>query len=397
MTPRERNLAIAVGGLALVVGSYFVYSWISGALELRRSQIANLQKKLLEQKLLVRQTEAAKGKIMAAHARSLPPQQELARTLYQDWLFDRVNAAGIADPKVASASQVVERDFYVALHFTVSGKGTLPQVVSLLHEIYSVDFLHRIGRLSLRPIKDSKQLDLSMTVEAISMKEAPQVTELVSRPAKKLALPGLEEYVKIIGDRNLFGPPNQPPRLSGLGSQSAETGRELEVTAQASDPDVLDKAFAFRLDKSDAPDARIDPTSGRFRWTPRRTGTYEFVIAATDDGLPRKTTTERLVVTVTNPQPPATVVRTLPFDEAKYTVLAGVVAKNGDSEVWLHVRPRSNNQMLKLSVGEQFEVGSVKGVVKAIGREDFTFEANGKLKKLTTSGEVLVNAKDAPQ
>ena len=396
MTSRERILAISVGALAVVVGGFFVYFWMAGGLDLRRSQIVSLQKKLVDQKRLVAQTNAAKAKIEAAQKRSLPPQKELARTLYQDWLFDRVHDAGIADPKVAYTTQVVERDLYTAFNFTISGKGTLPQVVRLLYDIHSVDYLHRISRLSLQPMKDSKLLALSITLEAVSMQDAQDVKELVPQPAKKLALASRDEYVKAIGDRNLFGPPNQPPQLSGLDRTTAETGRELEVTAQVKDPDVLDKSFTFRLEKSGADDARLDPATGRFRWTPRRRGTYEFAISATDDGLPAKTTTERLVVTVSDPQLPPPVTRTLAFDEAKYTVLAGIVAKNGMSEVWLHVRPRSENQLLKLGVGQQFEVGSVKGVVKSIGLTDFIFESDGKLKKLE-SGEVLVNAEAMPQ
>jgi hypothetical protein len=395
MTSRERILAIAVGALAVVVGGIFIYFWMSGALDLRRSQIVSLQKKLADQKRLVTQTTAAKAKIEAAKKRSLPPQKELARTLYQDWLFDRVHDAGIADPKVAHTTDVVERDLYTAFTFTISGKGTLPQVVGLLYELHSVDYLQRISRLSLRPLKDSKQLALSITLEAVSMQDAPQVSELAARPAKKLTLDSREDYVKIIGDRNLFGPPNRAPTLTGLGTASAETGREVDITAQVSDPDKLDKS-TFRLEKGDANDARLDPATGRFRWTPRRRGTYEFVISATDDGLPAMSKSERLVVTVSDPQAAPPVARTLPFDEAKYTVLAGIVQKNGVGEIWLHVRPRNENQLLKLGIGQQFEVGSIQGVVKSIGLTNFVFESDGKLRKLE-SGEILVNAKEMPQ
>jgi hypothetical protein len=90
------------------------------------------------------------------------------------------------------------------------------------------------------------------------------------------------------------------------------------------------------------------------------------------------------------------VARTLPFDEAKYTVLAGIVQKNGVGEIWLHVRPRNENQLLKLGIGQQFEVGSIQGVVKSIGLTNFVFESDGKLRKLE-SGEILVNAKEMPQ
>ena len=44
--------------------------------------------------------------------------------------------------------------------------------------------------------------------------------------------------------------------------------------------------------------------------------------------------------------------------------------------------------MLKLGVGDQFEVGSIKGVVTAIGEGDFTFESDGKEHRLTKGGKL---------
>ena len=47
---------------------------------------------------------------------------------------------------------------YSSQPFSLSAKGTLPQVVKLLHGFYSADYMHRITKLSITPIKDSKDL-----------------------------------------------------------------------------------------------------------------------------------------------------------------------------------------------------------------------------------------------
>ena len=44
--------------------------------------------------------------------------------------------------------------------------------------------------------------------------------------------------------------------------------------------------------------------------------------------------------------------------------------------------------MLKLRVGDEFEIGSIKGTVEPIGESDFTFDLEGKLRKLE-QGEIL--------
>lgn len=394
MNQRERTLAMGVGALAVVVGMFFTYSWISSGLAVRRGQIANLRQKLATQKKLVAETEAAKRMISDWERRSLPPQPTLASSLYGEWLLERVMDAKLATPKVMPNKPTAERELYNQLAFAVSGKGTLAQVVDLLHAFYSVDFLHRISRLSIVPAKEPKLLNFSMTVEALSMVGAPDAKQLVLRPGARLEKPDRDDYVSSIVNRNLFGPANQPPRLTGLGTARAETGSTYSVTAGVSDGDAVDK-HSFKLDKSEVPDARLDSATGEFRFTPRRPGTYEFVISATDDGLPSKTATERLVVTVSDPVPPPAA-RAPTFDEARYTILAAVIDKDGTGEVWLHVRPRERNSMLKLSVGDSFEVGSVKGVVKSIGAADFIFETDGGLRELD-SGESLDKATTAPQ
>jgi hypothetical protein len=345
----------------------------------------------VEKKRLVAETEAAKRKISQWQQRSLPPVPSQAGSLYGDWLLERVVERKFAEPQVIAGKQQPERDLYTLLAFTVSGKGTLTQIVDFLHDFYSVNHLHRISRMSILPTKEPKQLSFNMTVEALAMLGAPEADQLTPGTGNRLEMPSREDYTAAILGRNLFGPPNRPPQVSGLGSKRGTTRETFNVKADVQD-DPADK-HTFKLEKSDAPDARLDPASGQFSFTPRRTGTYEFMIAVTDDGIPAKTTTEKLVLTVGDATipPPAS---TPSFDEAKFTILSGVIDNSGQEQIWLYNRPR--NELLKLGVGDEFEVGSVKGVVKSIGLTDFVFESDGRMKKLD-SGEALANAEVEPQ
>lgn len=397
MNQRERMLliiVIALGAVGVLFGAQLAYSSVTGWFQSGKNRIAALERQLAEKKRIVRETEAAKRKIADWKSRSLPGDPGHARSLYRAWLLDRVVAAKFTSPNVAAGADNPQRGLYTGLSFTVSGTGNLQQIVDLLYDFYAVDHLHRISRLKIMPAKEPKQFILSMTVEALSMDGAADADELAQRPGTRLEMPTREDYLAAILNRNLFGAPNQPPRLSGLGSMRAETGREFTVTADVTDDDASDK-HTFKLEKSDVRDVYLDSSSGDFRWTPRSTGTYEFVISATDDGLPAKTTTEKLIVTVGDaPAPPPP--RTAEFDEAKFTVLAAVIDNSGTSEIWLHIRPRDQDAMLKLGVGDSFEVGSVKGTVKSIAGSSFVFESDGRLMRLGTR-EFLANAELATQ
>ncbi|HUE74471.1 MAG TPA: Ig domain-containing protein [Pirellulaceae bacterium] len=398
MNQRERVLlivVIALGAVGVLFGAQLAYSSVAGWFQSGKNRIAGLERQLAEKQRIVRETQAAKRKIADWKSRSLPGDPGHARSLYRAWLFDGVVAAKFANPNVTAGADNPQRGLYTGLSFTVSGTGNLQQIVDLLYDFYAVDHLHRISRLKIVPTKEPKQFLLTMTVEALSMDGAPDADELAQRPGKRLEMPTREDYLTAILNRNLFGAPNQPPRLSGLGDVRAETGREFTAVAEVTDDDAADK-HTFKLEKSEARDAYLDSSSGAFRWTPRRTGTYEFTISVTDDGIPAKTATEKLIVTVGDAPAPPPQPRTLAFDEAKFTVLAAVIDNSGTSEIWLHVRPRDRNAILKLGVGDSFEIGSVKGTVKSIAGSSFVFESDGRLMRLGTR-EFLANAESATQ
>lgn len=395
MSSRERILAIAVGSTVALLVAAWVYSSINGMYSFRSKELIKLEGAVNEQRRLDRQILLAASRMRNYEERSLPPSPSVARSVYQTWLLEQFEKAGMGQPQITIGKGKEERKLYSSQKFTAHSEGTLPQIVKFLHAYYSADYMHRITKLHLKPIKDSKKLDLVADFEAMSLERAPEAKVLKERPADRLALAKAEEYIRIISERNLFGTPNRAPQVLGLGNQKAIRGRSVDIAARGSDPDKLDK-LTYKLVKSGATDARLDPSTGRLSWTPRSNGKYEFVIQATDDGWPAKASKdELLVVTVEDPPPPpAEPPKKLAFDDAKHTVLTAVLDVSGTGEVWLNIRPRG--KMLKLGVGDQFEVGSIKGVVTAIGEGDFTFESDGKEHRLTKGGK-LGEAESVPQ
>ncbi|WP_425616407.1 hypothetical protein NA78x_000053 [Anatilimnocola sp. NA78] len=402
MSERERLLAIVVGACAAVIAVWMGWGFYAGMVKYRRDNISALSKEVADQTAQIRTITKATKKLNEYEARSLPPDTALARSLYQSWLLNKLQDAGLRDQLVSPNGQRPQEKNFVQQTFTVNGKGRYEQIVKLLHDLYSVDMLHRVSRVSLKPVKDSKELDLQLTLDALSLYSAAPTTKLNETPAKRLKLPTLLEYQNSIVGRNIFAPPNKLPQVSGLGRQRGTTNRSFELSAKASDPDPLDKVL-FELVKSPIKDAKLN-ADGKFSFTPRKAGEYEFEIAVRDDNFPPRPKTEKLIVTVTDPlpekkpDPPPPVdpdaEPKLAFDHAKHTVLSAVISVGAEGEIWLYVRPTA--QLLKLHKDEPFEIGSIRGTVRQILDDEFVYESANKKTKgkmlRVAKGEILEQA-----
>lgn len=100
---------------------------------------------------------------------------------------------------------------------------------------------------------------------------------------------------------------NQPPVLNPIGNKSVDENTTLSFAATATDPDLPPNKLTFSL--IGAPSgAAIDPTSGKFTFTPSESdggNNFIFTVRVTDDGKPNLFDEEQITVTVkdTN-QPP---------------------------------------------------------------------------------------------
>jgi uncharacterized repeat protein (TIGR01451 family) len=92
---------------------------------------------------------------------------------------------------------------------------------------------------------------------------------------------------------------NDPPVLAGIGPKSVDEGVALGFTATATDPDVPANNLNFTLSGTVPAGASITP-GGVFSWTPAEAqdGVHTFNVVVSDDGIPVKTDSEAITVTV---------------------------------------------------------------------------------------------------
>ncbi len=195
------------------------------------------------------------------------------------------------------------------------------------------------------------------------MPDAEKDRELRDIAAQRLAFDTLEDYQKVIVQRNPYAPANQPPKITSSESHSGYVNQPVSVTLKAEDPEKT--AVRFRVEGSGVEGLTVDESSGRIEWTPKSIGEYELQVFAMDDGIPSKESSQTLRIAVTEPPPPEVpppARRT--FDEAKYTFVTGIVEINGRRQVWLTVR--SEGKWLRLFEGDTFQVGAFEGKIVKI-------------------------------
>jgi hypothetical protein len=214
MKRRELILAAAVAGLLAVLVLRFVWNTYADAVDRRQVDVEKLENELQGKRLAVTKALRTAEELAVLEARSLPSDRNLARTLYQNWLLEQVVAARLRQARVSTSRGQARGDAYYVLPFTVQAHGDLEGLTRLLFAFYNAPHLHRISRLSLKPIENSRELDITLSVEALSLNRADRDDALSALPAERLA-PLEPSNFAVVAQRNLFAPyqPPPPPRV----------------------------------------------------------------------------------------------------------------------------------------------------------------------------------------
>ncbi|MCC9643385.1 hypothetical protein LOC71_13960 [Rhodopirellula sp. JC740] len=399
MSQRERFLAMAVGGLFIVVAFQWGFSKYRSAVKFRENRLAGLQNEadqLNEKMLAGAYADRQMGEYMV---RSLPGNPEKAKSTYQSWLLGTVREAGLMDAGVDPVSDAPVGDLYHRYGFRVSGKTTLKGLVGLLHDFYARDYLHRVRELSFGPSR-AGDLNLVMTIDVISLANVGDDVATPEEDSWRIAK-SLDEVESSILNRNFFEPPNQPPVYSGDETLVAVKGEKTEVKLKASDPE--DTGLTFEMEGELPEWATFDPASGTFTFNApadpeqdgdeaaaESTGSAEplkFTVRVSDSGYPKRQIEKTLAVRLQDPPPPAAPDPLPPkFDDATQTYLTALVQGRDDWTAWMNVRTRG--ETLKLQVGDSFEIGSKKGVVKSVSARVVLLEIDGKQFELRPAGKL---------
>jgi hypothetical protein len=362
MTKREKILAAAVVATLLILGGFYVVDRIMNAFDQRDTEEIALRDKLATQSRVALQGKKAEKNLRDWRERSLPEDRALAQALYLDWLGKRADAVGLEGRKVSPAAGHFEGKVYYIHRFLLSAQGDLKQLTRFLYDFYSVNHMHRIARLSIKPLATSKLLDISMTVEAISVTGAPNRETLAEPPADRLARPDVEEYVDTIIARNFFAPANQPPRVAATTSQQGHPNKPLTFRLEATDPESDPLSYFL---EGDAPAGLVIRPNGEVSWTPSELGSFQFSYRVEDSGLPSKSAHGEVKLTIAEPPtPPPTPVAKPGFDPATQATVSGITESDGSPVIWINVR--TEGKVLKLREGDEVSVGTLQGKVTKI-------------------------------
>ena len=396
MNKRERILALLVGLSLLALAAFFGVRRLNDSIRARRQQIAAAEKAVRDKTQILRLSAEPAGRLEDYQRRSLPSDLERARSLYQTWLLNLVKDAGFEDTQVSVLPARSEKGVYQVLGFSVSGRGNMPKLVSFLHRFYSADLLHRVRRLHAKRVPGTKQLDLAVAIDAVSLPTADSADKLNEQAARKLAHGDLAAYLEPILKRNLSGPANKEPTIELPTELTTYVGDQVAFAVKGQDPDKLDQ-ISYGIEGNGLANAKIDAKSGEFQWPAEKIGDYEVVVAATDDGFPPKTARQTVKIRVTERPPesaPPPVAAPKPsFDLAKFAFVTAITEADGKRQAWISLR--AEGKLLKLFEGDEFKIGEVAVKITRIAEKTIELDAAVLEKRLlVTLGQNLAEGRD---
>jgi len=157
MTPLERKLALVVGSLLPIVILFVAFIWFMDRYDANDAQIDNLTAQVNEQEDKLKRGRNASDRRGYYRKTSLPATTSRTLNIYSSWLYDVVEKECkmvFNGPKMKKGGVLIHERDDVAIRnaFTIRPKGTLEQLTQFLHIFYSADHLHRINKLSVRPV-----------------------------------------------------------------------------------------------------------------------------------------------------------------------------------------------------------------------------------------------------
>ncbi|MCA9184356.1 MAG: hypothetical protein R3E01_30820 [Pirellulaceae bacterium] len=213
----NRRTRWLLAGMALVgiilFGDKAYRHFVEEPAEQFERKLAKIEKDMSAADDAIMASSDAKEQLEEYKTRSLPGDEEFARSRYQDWLLSLVQKIELKQASVDSGPAVSvttkdretrkPREVYKKYSFTLHGRGGLQQVVHLLYEFYGSGQLHKIQSMSLTPIDNGREIDVTVAIEALAITQCARMAELSTVGADRLASHDIQDYYAIVR-RNFF-------------------------------------------------------------------------------------------------------------------------------------------------------------------------------------------------
>jgi hypothetical protein len=175
--------------------------------------VTEAQKQLFAVNRKLAQGRAALRQMRDWQARSLPADQERASTLYKAWLLEKAKSAGLEVSDITPPSRSSGSGAYKTIGYTITAKGSLPNIAAMLYEFYRSPQLHQVTKLQMNRPPGASDIEVSMEVEALSLPGSEATDKLPEGDSKRLQLAKVEDYKKTFEERdlaNVYTPPRPP-------------------------------------------------------------------------------------------------------------------------------------------------------------------------------------------
>jgi len=330
---------------------------------------------------------------------SLGSDHNHALASYKAWLINLLETdLKLQDVRITNEPTRAVDGQYYRHTFGINCETNLSSLTEFLYQFETKKILHRIKDLAVSP-NGYDRLQIRVVIEAISLPGAEPKVDIASiAHDPSLVNATKQEYWERISNRNFFGPENKeptftpPPIATTVGESETRT-----LTASAGSNEQNIQNLTFAIDQDSLPTNFVASLSGnRLTVSSNEVGRYEFDVKVTDNGLPEKTVTKKVSVTVNEkpkprpptpmPEPPKPPV----FDVAQLAFFTSTVQVNGRVEVWIHRRDQGD--ILKLPLGAQIEIGDVKGKIHNVNQRYLTILTADKQLLEIKAGKALSTA-----
>lgn len=310
---------------------------------------------------------------------SLGKDHNHALASYKAWLINLLETdLGLKDVRITNEPTREIDGKYHRHTFGINCESDLKTLTEFLYRFETKKLLHRIKDLAVSPT-GYDQLQIRIVIEAISLPAAEEQVDIAAiEHDKSLVDHSHEDYWKRISNRNFFGPENKTPTFTPppIAATVGETeSRTLSASAGVNEQNLQNVSYSLVADTVPA-NVKASITGNRLIVSSDEIGRYQFDINVTDTGLPAKTVTKTVAVTISEkPKPRPPTVRPEPpkppvFNVAQLAYFTSTVQINDRIEVWIH--RRDQGQIVKLPIGANIEIGDVKGKIHAVNQRYLT-------------------------
>lgn len=390
LSSREKVLGICVLGLFVVGGLFVAFTSFMSTYSARRSELISLQDQVSSMENDKIRFKRADQRKKVYQAMSLNPTVAEARSEYGTWLQKLAQSTFKRKVNLSSSSPlpvtIKDKEVYSECSYDITPEGNLAQLTEFLHKFYSTSYLHRIDNLTIGKVdvgrnpqmasrKNKDALKFTIKVKALSLPDGIKGHPVDEDPRYRLAHGEYKTYFNKILGRNVFGLPNNAPRIARTDVEDYYYTKEdfsISVTGSDEDGDKLEFEIV---------DTNIEGVTVKQSTSTRASIKVPsidkpindlFVVLKVKDTSPFPKSSEKKITFDVEDEviddPPKDKPKPKPkyYDPAKFTKFTGIFRdKSGSPLVWLDERFK-RVKTHKLREGDIFEVGMWTGKIEMI-------------------------------